>query len=151
MDTHQFSAVCDLPVPRDQSTEFYHPESVKPTLQIGKFPHGRRGHFDMMDAYRSTREKNTMHAQQTLTIPTKQPIRTEIFAFRVTPEEQAAIFEFARVRKAMCKTIRGGHSGPRRGENCAIGGAVELSAGSNRRFCPSSTLALAEISGLQAA
>jgi hypothetical protein len=36
-----------------------------------------------------------MHAQQTLTIPTKQPIRTEIFAFRVTPEEQAAIFEFA--------------------------------------------------------
>jgi len=37
-----------------------------------------------------------MHAQQTLTIPTKQPIRTEIFAFRVTPEEQAAIFEFAR-------------------------------------------------------
>jgi len=37
-----------------------------------------------------------MHTQQTLTIPTKQPIRTEIFAFRVTPEEQAAIFEFAR-------------------------------------------------------
>jgi len=37
-----------------------------------------------------------MHAQQTLTIPTKQPIRTEIFAFRVTPEEQAAIFELAR-------------------------------------------------------
>jgi hypothetical protein len=37
-----------------------------------------------------------MHAQQTLTIPTKQPTRTEIFAFRVTPEEQTAIFEFAR-------------------------------------------------------
>jgi hypothetical protein len=37
-----------------------------------------------------------MHAQQTLTIPTKQPIRTEIFAFRVTPEEQAVIFRFAR-------------------------------------------------------
>ena len=37
-----------------------------------------------------------MHTQQTLTIPTKQPIRTEVFAFRCTQEEQAAIFEFAR-------------------------------------------------------
>lgn len=37
-----------------------------------------------------------MPIQQTLTIPTKQPIRTEIFAFRCTQEEQAAIFEFAR-------------------------------------------------------
>jgi hypothetical protein len=45
---------------------------------------------------RSTRRKYTMPAQQTLTIPTKQPIRTEIFAFRCTHEEQTAIFEFAR-------------------------------------------------------
>ncbi len=37
-----------------------------------------------------------MPVQQTLTIPTKQPTRTEIFAFRCTQEEQAAIFEFAR-------------------------------------------------------
>ena len=36
-----------------------------------------------------------MHAQQTLTIPTKQPTRTEIFAFRCTAEEREAIFEFA--------------------------------------------------------
>ena len=36
-----------------------------------------------------------MHAQQTLTIPTKQSTRTEIFAFRCTPEERAAIFAFA--------------------------------------------------------
>jgi len=36
-----------------------------------------------------------MHAQQTLTIPSKQPIRTEVFAFRCTPEEREAIFAFA--------------------------------------------------------
>jgi hypothetical protein len=36
-----------------------------------------------------------MHAQQTLTIPTKQPIRTEVFAFRCTTEERDAIFKFA--------------------------------------------------------
>ena len=37
-----------------------------------------------------------MHAQQTLTIPTKQPIRTEVFAFRCTTEERDVIFAFAR-------------------------------------------------------
>lgn len=36
-----------------------------------------------------------MQGQQTLTIPTKQPTRTEIFAFRCTPEEREAIFAFA--------------------------------------------------------
>ena len=36
-----------------------------------------------------------MQGQQTLTIPTKQPTRTEIFAFRCTTEEREAIFAFA--------------------------------------------------------
>ena len=36
-----------------------------------------------------------MQGQQTLTIPTKQSTRTEIFAFRCTPEERASIFAFA--------------------------------------------------------
>ena len=36
-----------------------------------------------------------MQGQQTLTIPTRQPTRTEIFAFRCTPEERDAIFAFA--------------------------------------------------------
>jgi len=36
-----------------------------------------------------------MQGQQTLTIPTKQSTRTEIFAFRCTPEEREAIFAFA--------------------------------------------------------
>jgi hypothetical protein len=36
-----------------------------------------------------------MQGQQTLTIPTKQPTRTEVFAFRCTAEERDAIFAFA--------------------------------------------------------
>ena len=36
-----------------------------------------------------------MQDQQTLTIPTKQPTRTEVFAFRCTTEERDAIFAFA--------------------------------------------------------
>lgn len=37
-----------------------------------------------------------MHTQQMLTIPIKQPTRTEIFAFRCTTDEREAIFAFAR-------------------------------------------------------
>ena len=36
-----------------------------------------------------------MQGQQTLTIPTKQPTRTEVFAFRCTTEERDVIFAFA--------------------------------------------------------
>ncbi len=30
------------------NAEFYHPKQVKTTPQIGKIPHVRWGHFDMM-------------------------------------------------------------------------------------------------------
>ena len=36
-----------------------------------------------------------MQGQQTLTIPTKQPTRTEVFAFRCTTAERDAILAFA--------------------------------------------------------